>query len=157
MAQQAGRVEWIGISKETRASIESVTEAVVQVGTGIVGEHHAATGKGDRQVTLIQQEHIPVMASMLGQDSIHPGQLRRNVLVSGINLLALMKKRFFVGDILLEGTGPCDPCSRMLENLGPSGIDVMTGHGGITATVIEGGTIRVGDSLSPVAGSGNGE
>jgi MOSC domain-containing protein YiiM len=71
--------------------------------------------------------------------------------VAGINLLALKGRRFRVGAALLEHTGPCEPCSRMEEALGPGGYNAMRGHGGITARVLERGTIRLGDAVSPVA------
>ena len=73
---------------------------------------------------------------------------RRNIVVSGINLLALAKRRFRIGEVVLETTGPCEPCSRMEENLGPGGYNAMRGHGGITARVAKGGTISVGDAVA---------
>jgi MOSC domain-containing protein YiiM len=145
---QSGRLEWIGISGERRGKVQAVSEATLRVGTGIDGEHHATGGTSKRQVTLIQQEHLPVVATLLGREKVPPELLRRNLVVSGINLLALKERRFRIGSVLLEGSGPCAPCSRMEENLGPGGYNTMRGHGGITAVVIEGGTIRVGDVVA---------
>jgi MOSC domain-containing protein YiiM len=73
--------------------------------------------------------------------------------VSGINLLSLKGLRFRIGEAVLEGTGPCDPCSRMEENLGPGGFQAMRGHGGLTARVIEAGTVCVGDRVEALAGT----
>ena len=59
----------------------------------------------------------------------------------------LRKGRLRIGDVLLEGTGVCAPCSRMEENLGSGGFHAMRGHGGITAAVIEPGELKVGQTV----------
>ena len=142
---QTGRVAWIGISAEPRAPIRSVESVKALVGHGLDGDHHAKRRKGGkRQVTLIQAEHLAAVASLCGRDAVQPEQLRRNITVAGINLLALKNRRFRIGEVLLEHTGPCEPCSRMEENLGPGGYNAMRGHGGITARVLEPGVIRIG-------------
>lgn len=143
----SGRLEWIGLSPGRCATIEAVESAAVHEATGLEGDHHATSGRSKRQVTLIQAEHLPVVAALLGRESVPPELLRRNLMVSGINVLALKERRFRVGEVLLEGSGPCAPCSRMEENLGPGGYNAMRGHGGITAVVLEGGTARVGDAV----------
>ena len=76
--------------------------------------------------------------------------LRRNLLVSGIPLIALKGRRFRIGDVLLEGTESCDPCSRMEAALGPGGYNAMRGHGGLCARIIEGGRLRLGDAVQPL-------
>jgi len=148
----AGRVEWIGIAEKRLAEVQPQDAVTLQPGTGIDGEHHATGGRSQRQVTLIQSEHLPVVAGLVGKERVDPAALRRNVVVSGVNLLALKRGRFRIGSVLLQGTGPCAPCSRMEENLGPGGYNAMRGHGGITAEVIEGGEIRVGDTVTAIAG-----
>jgi MOSC domain-containing protein YiiM len=151
---QVGRLEWIGLRPERMADLNVVSEAVLIADRGIEGDHKVAGRAGTkRQVTLIQHEHLSAVAGLLHRDRVPPGLVRRNLVVSGINLLALKGKRFRVGDALLEFSGPCEPCSRMERNLGPGGFNAMRGHGGITAKVIEGGTIRIGESVrfEPVA------
>uniref|UniRef100_UPI002869BBBC MOSC domain-containing protein n=1 Tax=Deinococcus sp. TaxID=47478 RepID=UPI002869BBBC len=103
-----------------------------------------------RQVTLIQAEHLPVIAALAGLEAVTPEQLRRNIVVRGLPLLALKERRFQIGDVILEGTGECHPCSRMEEELGEGGYNAVRGHGGLTARVIRGGVIRVGDRLTPL-------
>ena len=145
-----GRVEWIGLSSVRRGPITAVDDVMCWVGTGLDGDRHAKSGRGKRQVTLIQAEHLPVMSALTGQ-TVRPEMLRRNIVVSGLNLIALKGARFRIGEALLEGSGPCAPCSRMEENLGPGGYQAMRGHGGITAIVVEAGVIRVGDAVTGVS------
>jgi MOSC domain-containing protein YiiM len=144
---QVGRVAWIGLSPSPRGELAPVGEALARVGTGLDGDHHARSGKSKRQVTLIQREHLAVVAELLGMHRVAPEWVRRNIVVAGINLAALAKTRFEIGEALLEGTGPCAPCSRMEENLGAGGYNAMRGHGGITAIVLREGPIRVGDAV----------
>jgi len=143
---QVGRVDWIGLRPERREALESVSEANVTLEDGLVGDHYSGRNKR-RQVTLIQAEHLQGVAHMLGRELVDPQLTRRNIVVSGINLLAFKNRRFRIGTAILEMTGPCEPCSRMEENLGPGGYNAMRGHGGITARVVRGGTVQVGDEV----------
>lgn len=143
---QAGTLRLIGLRPARRAPLESAACAEVSA-SGLVGDRAMATGAGRRQVTLIQAEHLPVIASLLGRQELDPGLLRRNLVVSGINLLALVTAEFVVGSVRLAGTGRCHPCSRMEEALGPGGYNAMRGHGGITARVVEPGVISIGDPV----------
>lgn len=145
-----GRLVWIGLTPVKRGPVTPVARAVIEEGTGIEGDHHARSGRGKRQVTLIQQEHLDVIAALAGRE-VTPDLLRRNLVVAGINVFALRHARFRVGSVLLEGTGACAPCSRMEAALGAGGFNAMRGHGGITATVIEAGVVELGDPVSFVA------
>mgnify|MGYP001178375746 FL=1 len=142
---QQGRVEWIGIRPQRMLEVQSVSQVNADPETGLEGDHFKKSSTGKRQVTLIQQEHLDVVARILGKSEIPPELLRRNIVVSGINLLALKQQQFQVGEVLLETTGICAPCSRMEENLGVGGYNSMRGHGGITAKIIQGGQIKIGD------------
>jgi len=142
---RAGRVEWIGVRPERHAMPVQV-DAVEVAATGLIGDHYSGTS-GKRAVTLIQAEHLSAIASLTGHSSVDPALLRRNIAVRGINLVALKGKRFRIGSAVLEGTGPCDPCSRMEAALGRGGLNAMRGHGGLTAMVIQPGHIRVGDEI----------
>jgi len=145
---QIGKIEWIGIRKERRAKLIEVTTAIITAEDGFVADHYSKK-KGKRQITLIQAEHLQAVAGMLQQDTaISPFLTRRNIVVSGLNLNALKNQQFSIGEgVILEGTGYCHPCSRMEENLGPGGYNAMRGHGGITAKVIQGGTINTNDTI----------
>ena len=60
-------------------------------------------GSGKRGITLIQAEHLPAIAALAGVELV-PALLRRNVVVSGIPLVALKGRQFRVGDVVLQGT-----------------------------------------------------
>ena len=117
-----------------------------RIDSGLIGDRYAGRS-GERQVTLIQWEHLPVIASVLGLESLDPSLLRRNIAVSGINLLALKDKQFRIGDAVLKFTGLCHPCSFMETTFGPGGYNAVRGHGGITARVVSSGKIALGDNV----------
>ena len=145
-----GRVEWIGLRPKRDVPMQAVEEALAQTGIGLVGDRYAG-GSGKRGVTLIQAEHLPAIAALAGRDTLDPALLRRNVVVSGLPLVALKGRRFRLGEAVLEGTEDCDPCSRMEDALGPGGYNAMRNHGGLCARILEGGRIRCGDELVVLA------
>lgn len=142
-----GRLEWIGLRPARRAPMLPIAQARLEPGLGLQGDRWRGALTGGRQVTLIAAEHLSAIAAYLGQAAVPPEALRRNLVVSGMNLLALKGRRFKLGEALLECSGECHPCSRMEEVLGVGGYNAVRGHGGITARVIEPGTILLGDSL----------
>ena len=146
---RAGTVAWIGVRPARGVEMQPVDAVEAQPGRGLVGDRYrvATGGAGKRGVTLIQAEHLPAIAALSGLGALPPTLFRRNVVVEGIPLVALKDRRFRVGEVLLEGTGPCDPCSRMEEALGPGGYNAMRGMGGICARIVEGGTLRRGDAV----------
>ena len=144
----AGALVWIGLRPKKREPLVSVDEVQAIAGRGLEGDHRAAGRAGsERQVTLIQAEHLDAVARLLACAKVDPSLLRRNLVVSGINVLALKDQMFTIGGVTIEGTGPCEPCSRMEANLGRGGYNAMRGHGGITARIVTGGVIRIGDAV----------
>ncbi|MBJ3763890.1 MOSC domain-containing protein [Maribius pontilimi] len=141
---RAGRVDWIGLRGARRETVRATTTAEIDE-SGLVGDHARA---GKRAVTLIQAEHLPVIADLLNRGPVPPEILRRNIVVSGINLAALRKERVQIGDAVLRIEGPCPPCSRMEEYLGTGGYSAVRGHGGYYASVEIPGAVRVGDSVT---------
>lgn len=144
---QTGRLEWIGLRTQRRQPLEVVVEAYAETDRHLRGDHARPKPGGKRQITLIQHEHLAAVAGYLGlPEPVAPGRLRRNLVVSGLNLLALKNRHIGIGsEVVLEITGECHPCSRMEEELGPGGYNAMRGHGGLTARIVQGGTLRLGD------------
>jgi MOSC domain-containing protein YiiM len=145
---RAGRVEWIGLRPAYRASPEVAQSVRALQDHGLVSDHSGLRAGGKRQVTLVQWEHLEVIARLTGREHLDPALLRRNLAVSGINVIALRDREFRIGEVLFRGSGPCAPCSRMEHALGRGGLNAMRGHGGITARVLSSGLIKVGDPVS---------
>lgn len=155
-----GQLEQIWLRPARRAAVVSAEHALAMEGRGLEGDRSAAAERrlssvaSKRQVTLIQAEHLPVIAALAGLKQVQAASLRRNLVVSGLNLIAA--KSLFadqplvlqIGPVVLRITGPCEPCSRMEEVLGTGGYNALRGHGGMTAQVLVGGWLRVGDAVS---------
>jgi MOSC domain-containing protein YiiM len=149
-----GRVETIVVRSSPREAARTVTDTVAIAGVGLADDRLGQRGEPElttRQVTLIQAEHLDVIARLAHVGVVDPVGLRRNLVISGINLLALKNARLQVGAAVLEIVGPCQPCSRMEETIGRGGYAAMRGHGGMTARVIAGGPIKVGDVVRALA------
>lgn len=155
---QAGTLEAIYLRPQRGMPCQAVTTAQARAGQGLIGDRSASkparvglTSK--RQVTLIQAEHLAVIAALSGNPQLKAADLRRNLVVSGLNLLAaksLFKDQalqLVIGEVCLEITGPCEPCSKMETLLGYGGYNAMRGHGGVTARVLQGGTLSIQDTV----------
>ena len=144
---QVGQVQWIGVRPSRGESMNELEAVQIDLDKGLEGDRFSGRAGNPRQVTLIQQEHLAVIAACLGRETVDPLLLRRNIVVSGINLLALKDKSFRIGDAVLEYSGLCHPCSKMERQLGEGGYNAMRGHGGITARVCEPGLVRLWDPV----------
>ncbi|MEM7400822.1 MAG: MOSC domain-containing protein [Pseudomonadota bacterium] len=143
-----GKLEWIGLRNQREKEIIQVESAELLLEHGIAGDKAAQKPGGKRQVTLIQAEYFPVMASFLNKEKIDPSIMRRNLVVSGINLSILNKQSLNINNAILEITGNCAPCHKMEHALGYGAYNAMRNHGGVNAIVRAGGVISIGDEVS---------
>ena len=157
-----GRLQMIILRPQRRMPTVCVPSAQAVADRGLTGDRQAErepwrAGGNKRQVTLIQAEHLPAIATFTGKQAVDPMVLRRNLVISGLNLIAA--KAMFKHEpmvlrigprVVLEITGPCEPCSRMEELLGPGGYNAMRGHSGLNARILEGGLLSVGDAVTCV-------
>ncbi|MCF8237198.1 MAG: MOSC domain-containing protein [Saprospiraceae bacterium] len=141
---ELGRVRWIGVRSERYEPLTLKDEVVAQAGIGLEGDHYQDPG-GKRQITLIMQEDLVSAAADLGREEIDPGLVRRNVVISGVDLHRYTKGFLRIGPCLIEVTGKCHPCQRMEQNLGEGGLRSLAGRGGVTGRILEGGVIQKDD------------
>ena len=143
-----GKVQWVGVRPRRRELMQSRSRVQAVADLGLEGDHRMSkTPCSGRQVTLISQEFMTQIAAHLGEADLDPARLRRNIVLSGLNLNALRWQRFWVGEALLEATQLCHPCARIEAELGPGGVVAMFGYGGLCAKVIQSGAINCGASV----------
>ncbi len=144
----AGRVEQINIGPE-RQLPQPVGRADAHAGKGLLGNRYYY-GNGDapsgRALTLIQAEAIEAMADEHGIE-ITPAESRRNVLTRGIDLNALVGKRFRVGNVECLGVELCQPCKSLESLTKPGVIKGLVNRGGLNADILSDGEIVVGDMV----------
>ncbi len=144
---QCGKIEWIGLRKASGEAMNVVDAATLLQDHGLEGDKAGQRAGSRRQVTLIQAEYLPVIAALLGKEAVFPEILRRNIVVSGINLGLCKGLEIGIDHAVLQVTGDCKPCAKMEQALGYGGFNAMCNHGGITASVRTGGRIAVGDEV----------
>ena len=145
-----GKVEWIGVRPDKGSAVVEKSCVLAVTDRGLEGDKAGRKPGGKRQVTLIQAEYLPVIESLLPQLDVNFAALRRNIAISGINLNALKDCTIQLGQATILVTGFCHPCAKLETQLGHGVFNALRGHGGITAKVIEGGEIQLGDTLQVI-------
>lgn len=119
---------------------------------GLEGDRYAL-GRGhwpeeqSEPVTLVAAEALEEAARILGRP-LEPAAVRRNVVTRGVELDALLGRRFRIGAVTLEGRRPCHPCRYLEELLKLPGLKrALEGRGGLRAVLHSEGTLRVGDPV----------
>ena len=148
-----GVVEGIYVTSQGSAAMERVEEVTTVEGCGIEGDRYCeGTGFWTRygdvcQVTLIEGEDLDFIENELGI-SVKDGQHRRNIITRGVRLLDLRRKRFRVGEVLLEFDRSRPPCRHVQDLSEPGMTRALKGRGGICARVVEAGQIRAQDAIA---------
>lgn len=128
-----------------------IDEAVLDAGSGIKGDRYAGLGIPGSHVTFIAAEGIEGMVERTGIP-LTPAETRRNVLTRGVDVNALVGRRFRVGDAVCLGVKPCTPCDH-LESLTRPGVrSGLSGQGGLRADVLVGAVVRPGDAIEELDG-----
>ena len=148
---QAGTVEAIHVHPGRSLPMRRLEEAQVEAGKGIRGDSYEGLGISGSHITFIAAEGIEAMVARTGIP-LEPGETRRNIVTRGVDLNALVGRRFRVGSTLCLGIKPCTPCNHLEELTRPGVRAGLSGNGGLRADVLEGGVIRPGDRLDELPG-----
>jgi MOSC domain-containing protein YiiM len=147
-----GRVEQIHIAAEEEGAVHGVQSVAVLTGRGLAGDRYLAPPDGwaprGTAITLIEAEAIEAVAAKHGID-MRDGRSRRQVTTSGVALNDLVGKEFLVGPVRCRGYELCEPCKHLEAMTEPGVIKAFVHRGGLRADVLEGGTIAVGDAITP--------
>lgn len=143
---ERGQVEAIHIHAGRSEPMIPIPEAMLDAGEGIRGDRYAGLGIPGSHVTFIAAEGVEAMVARTGIP-LSPRETRRNVLTRGVDVNALVGRRFRVGEAVCEGIKPCTPCNHLEETTRAGVRAGLSGQGGLRADVLVGGTIRPGDTI----------
>jgi hypothetical protein len=143
-----GRVEALVIAPAAEAPVAGVDSAVAIAGQGLQGDRYVAgagtfaSGRPGSALTLVDA----AVLESLGREVDH----RRNVVVRGADLNALVGREFMLGEVRCRGRRLCEPCAHLDRLNGGGVLRPLVHRGGLRADVLLGGTVRVGDPLTPL-------
>lgn len=149
ISRQKGRVVSLQVCVGHREPMRVVRNASLIAGLGIEGDRHAVSEgvRTARQVLLMDEE-------TLGSLGLTHGQVRENITTSGIELGSLTEgQTLALGvEVVLKVTGRCAPCARM-DEIRPGLKQELEGRRGMLASVVRGGTLKVGDAVRVLQGA----
>ena len=151
-----GTVIAIHVAPTGAAPMRSVTNAQVVVGKGLEGDRYFVRQgtfykpQPDRELTLIEAEAIEAFGNEF-QIEFDLGASRRNVVTRGVPLNHLVGKEFWIGEVKVRGLRLCEPCSHLQRLSHPKVLPGLVHRGGLRAQILTEGTIRVGETVTPVA------
>ncbi len=157
MNDRQAAVEAIFIAAEATKPAVALVSARAVAGRGLEGDRYfaaagtfSANGRDNgRDLTLVEGEAL----DMLERDhavSLKAGEHRRNVVTRGVDLNALVGKRFRLGAVECVGVRPCHPCAHMQSMTAPGVLKAMAGRGGLRADIVGDGELRVGDAVEVI-------
>jgi len=152
---EKGTIEGIYIAQHAGGEITGVDQVEAVAGIGLKGDRNYSAQlnrppekrKPEKELTLVQQESVDMLNETGDFGTIHPGDLRRNVVTSGVNLNNLTGEVFSVGNVKAKGIELCEPCRHLEKMTGKKIMKPLVHKAGLRAQIIEGGVIKKGDSV----------
>jgi MOSC domain-containing protein YiiM len=141
-----GTVWRIHMITEHEGPPQEVDTVIADAGKGLRGDRHYGHPPGPiGDLSLVEAEALAVLESEQGHD-LSDGRSRRNVITRDIDLGLLVGRRFRVGEVVCEGRERCHPCVHLASMTIPQVLRNLF-ETGLRATILQGGTVRVGDTI----------
>ena len=136
-----GTITNLHIARVKGTPSDAVQEATAISGLGLDGDRSAYEGN-TRQGLFVDKE-------ILDGAGLVPGQVKENITVTGMNVSQIRPGQVFTigDDVTLEAVGDCEACGKM-DAIRMGLMDEIQGKRGMLAKVINGGSIKVGDSVT---------
>lgn len=154
---EEGRVVEIWLTDAAAEKMRRVSSVEAVAGRGLAGDRYALGGGTwaqypvlEKQVTLIDLDDVAAVAAETAS-ALTPGDTRRNLVTTGVDLPGLVGRWFMVGNALLFGMKRCPPCTHLERLTGVRLVKAMVHRGGINAAVFTGGPIAEGFPVRPVS------
>ena len=148
-----GVVEAIHVAPAAGEPMRALDAVRAIAGVGLAGDRYAAglghwspNTKVDRDLTLVAAEEIERLAAEHGIE-LAAGDTRRNVTTRGIRLNDLLGRRFRIGDVVCEGTRPCEPCQYLTDLLGKPVLAPLVHRAGLRARIVSDGELHLGEAV----------
>jgi MOSC domain-containing protein YiiM len=139
-----GEVVSIHVAPARRIPTRPVESVVAEAGAGLVGDRYH--GSRHRHVTIQSALDLEAAGAALGS-VVEPGATRRNLTISGGPVPGKPGTRVRVGEVLLEVVRPAAPCRLLDDWIAPGAMKAMHARGGTVFRILEGGPVRVGDTV----------
>lgn len=138
----------IGAERELPGPVQRVR---ARAGKGLEGNRYyfedgAPAGNA---LTLISAEAVEAFVAETGIP-FSAQESRRNLETRGIDLNALVGKRFRVGEVECLGVELCEPCTHLESVTRPGVLKGMVHRAGLNADILNDGEIAVGDPVVPL-------
>jgi hypothetical protein len=148
-----GTIEALVVAPAAGGPVQHVDRVEALPGHGLAGDRYAAgtgtfaSGRPGSALTLVDAAVLDALAAARGAPVDH----RRNVVVRGTDLNALVGREFALGDVRCRGRRLCEPCAHLDRLNGGALLRPMVHRGGLRADLLSAGTLHVGDRLRPAA------
>ena len=142
------RVLKLGLTNNNNQKIKEVSSFDVIANKGVIGDRHFKDYNDPYcQLSLIESENIDFYNTKYGLN-ISYIDFRRNIVTKGVELNNLVGKKFYIGNVEVEGMDLCRPCRHLNESLNQENIiKEFLRKGGLRCQILNSASIYINDLI----------